>query len=381
MYKTALSFITLAVAYLLFWPVAIAPVSWNAPVNTGYVDAFEQNTILEQIEMFEMKGTHGPEGLAFLNGEIYATTREGWIVRHNPINGKTKNWVHTKGSPLGIAFDQNNNLLVADAYLGLLAITPNGRITTLTNRVDGSGEGYSKTSHSQIDSLQINSPQINYADDVDIAADGKIYFSDASTKFAAKTNGGTYQASLLDTLEHGGHGRLLVYNPEDKTTKILMSGLNFANGVAVAADSSFVLVIETGSYRIHKYWLQGEKTGQSEIVIDNLPGFPDNIVRGHEGRFWVGLVAPRNKLLDALSNYPFVRKIIQRLPAHMRPEAEHYAHVFAIDKQGKVLLSLQDPRGNYHTTTGVLETDNWLYISSLHAENLGRISKANAGLK
>jgi sugar lactone lactonase YvrE len=376
MYKTVLSLITVAVAYLLFWPVAIAPVSWDAPVNKGYVDAFQQNTILEQIEILEMKGTHGPEGLAFLNGELYATTREGWIVRHNPINGKTKNWVHTKGSPLGITFDQNNNLLVADAYLGLLAITPNGSITTLTNRVDGSAEDYSKTNHSQINSLQIN-----YADDVDIAADGKIYFSDASTKFAARANGGTYQASLLDTLEHGGHGRLLVYNPKDKTTKILINGLNFANGVAVAADSSFVLVIETGSYRIHKYWLQGEKAGQSEIVIDNLPGFPDNIVRGHEGRFWVGLVAPRNKLLDALSNYPFIRKMIQRLPAHMRPEAEHYAHVFAMDKQGKVLLSLQDPQGNYHTTTGVLETDNWLYISSLHAENLGRISKANAGLK
>ena len=55
----------------------------------------------------------------------------------------------------------------------------------------------------------------------------KYTFSDASTKFGAKANGGTYAASLLDIMEHGGHGRLLVYNPEDQTTKILMQGLNF----------------------------------------------------------------------------------------------------------------------------------------------------------
>jgi sugar lactone lactonase YvrE len=360
MLKISLSFIFVIFAYLLFWPVAIDPVNWNAPANKGYVGAFQQNNLLGKIEIIEMKGTHGPEGLALLNNEIYATTREGWIIRHNPVNGEIKNWVHTQGSPLGLTFDQENNLLVADAYLGLLKITPNGNITTLTNQVDGT--------------------PIDYADDVDIADDGKIYFSDASTKFAAKY-GGTYAASLLDIMEHGGHGRLLVYNPEDQTTKILMQGLNFANGVAVAEDSSFVLVNETGSYRVHKYWLQGDKTGQSEVLIDNLPGFPDNIVRGKDGRFWIGLVTPRNALLDGVSNSAFTRKIIQRLPAYMRPEAEHHSHVFAMDKQGKVLLSLQDPRGVYHTNTGALETDKWLYISSLHAENLGRISKANAGLQ
>ena len=361
MLKISLSVIFAILAYLLLWPVAIDPVNWNAPENKGYVGDFQQNTVLRQIKTIEMKGTHGPEGLALLDGEVYASTREGWIIRHNPINGAVKNWVHTQGSPLGLTFDQDNNLLVADAYLGLLKIAANGNITTLTNQVDGT--------------------PIAYADDVDIADDGKIYFSDASTKFGAKANGGTYSASLLDIMEHGGHGRLLVYNPEDQTTKILMQGLNFANGVAVAEDSSFVLINETGSYRVHKYWLQGDKAGQSEVIIDNLPGFPDNIVRGKNGRFWIGLVTPRNAMLDGVSNSAFTRKIIQRLPAYIRPEAEHHSHVFAMDKQGKVLLSLQDAKGVYHTNTGALETDKWLYISSLHAENLGRISKANAGLQ
>jgi sugar lactone lactonase YvrE len=361
MCRTLLSFLLLLLIYLLFWPVAISPVNWNAPVNKGYVGEFQQNTVLRNIETVEMKGTHGPEGLAQVDGELYATTREGWIIRHNPINGEIKNWVHTNGSPLGIVFDQNNNLLVADAYLGLLQISAKGKITTLTQQVAGT--------------------PINYADDVDVAADGKIYFSDASTKFGAQANGGTYQASLMDILEHGGHGRLLVYNPNDQSTKILMQGLNFANGVALAEDSSFVLVVETGSYRVHKYWLEGNQAGQSEIIVDNLPGFPDNIVRGENGRFWIGLVAPRNTLVDALSNHRFLRVVIQRFPTFMRPAAQHYGHVIAIDAQGQVLHSLQNPEGNYHTNTGALEVGDWLYISSLHADNLGRISKAKAGIQ
>ena len=41
---------------------------------------------------------------------------------------------------------------------------------------------------------------------------------------------------------------------------------------------------------------------------------------------------------------------------------------------GAIITSLQDPKGEHHTNTGALETEEWLYISSLHAENLARIS-------
>jgi sugar lactone lactonase YvrE len=269
-------------------------------------------------------------------------------------------WVNTEGSPLGLAFDANNNLLIADAYKGLLSVSPAGEISVLTDSYNG--------------------VPMEYVDDVDVDAEGKIYFSDASTKFGAQSNGGTYAASLLDTMEHGGHGRLMVYDPADQSTSMLMEGLNFSNGVAVAADSSFVLVNETGSYRLHKYWLQGDRAGTSEVLIDNLPGFPDNIVRGRDGRFWVGLVSPRSQQLDDMSSSPFLRKMVQRLPASVRPQAEHYSHVFAMDKDGAVILSLQDPNGEHHTNTGAMETDNWLYISSLHSDNLARISRENAGI-
>ena len=358
--KKVLLFVIILSTYLLLWPVPIDPVSWEAPKDQGFVGDFEQNTRLEAIEIIALPDTHGPEGLALKGSEIYAATREGWIVRYNEGTGEQIKWVNTEGSPLGLVFDKENNLLIADAYKGLLKVTPSGELSVLTRTVNGT--------------------DIDYADDLDITADGKIYFSDASTKFGAHM-GGTYAASLLDTMEHGGHGRLLVYDPIDESTKILMDGLNFANGVAADANSEFILVNETGGYRIHKYWLKGPKTGQSDVLIDNLPGFPDNIVRGRDGRFWVGLVSPRSKALDNLSSSPILRKVVQRLPAFMRPQAVSYSHVFAMNGEGEVLISLQDPNGEHHTNTGALETDDWLYISSLHADNLARISWSNVAME
>lgn len=360
MLKISLYSLSIIILYLLLWPVSIAPIAWQAPVNDGFTGDFKQNQKLANIEIIPLSDTHGAEAIAHKENIIYASTREGWIIRYDELTGEVSKWVNTQGSPLGIAFDSRGNLIVADAYRGLLSIASSGQITLLTNSVNGQS--------------------ILYADDLDIADDGKIYFSDASSKFGAEQFGGTYPASRLDILEHGGHGRLLVYDPNTQTTEIVMEGLNFANGVAIDKQSQFVLVCETGSYRIHKYWLKGDKAGTSEILIDNLPGFPDNVVRGYEGRFWVGLVSPRNQLLDNVSALPILRKIVHRLPDSLQPQAQHYSHVFAIDGDGKVVTSLQDPNGHYHTNTGALESEQWLYISSLQAADFARINKQLIGL-
>ncbi|MBW2589289.1 MAG: SMP-30/gluconolactonase/LRE family protein [Deltaproteobacteria bacterium] len=280
--------------------------------------------------------------------------------RLDPDGSNSENWVNTKGRPLGIDFDRQGNLIVADAFRGLLSITPNGEISELATIADGI--------------------PIRYADDVDVAADGKIYFSDASTKFGAKESGGTYEGSLLDLMEHGGHGRLIVYDPTTREAKTLLDGLNFANGVAVSHDQSYVLVNETGSYRVIRFWIAGQKKGQFETFIGPLPSFPDNISTGHNGRYWIAFVSPRNSLLDNLSTKPFMRKVIQRMPAFLRPQAVAYGHIIAIDGSGQVVQDLQDPDGSYPINTGVTETEEYLYIGSLVTPVLGRLIKEKVGL-
>lgn len=348
--------------YFIAWPVPIAPVAWEAPPNPGYTGPFAVNDRLKDVEILPIAGNHGPEDIAVdAKGRIYAATHEGNIVRLSPDGSNAENWVNTDGRPLGIDFDSNGNLIVADAFRGLLSISPDGSISELSTIADDI--------------------PIRYADDVDIAADGKIYFSDASTKFGAKESGGTYEGSLLDLMEHGGHGRLLVYDPATKETKTLLDGLTFANGVAVGHNQKFVLVNETGGYRVIRYWISGLNKGQSEVFIHSLPSFPDNISTGLNGRYWVAFVSPRNQLVDDLAAKPFMRRVIQRMPAFLRPKAVAYGHIIAIDETGLVVEDLQDPDGGYPINTKVTETKDYLYIGSLVAPVLGRIDKNKIGLR
>ncbi len=358
---TIAAIIFLATAlYLAAWPVPIEPATWQAPPNPGYSGPFAQNERLKGMQPLSIGDHHGPEDIALDHaGRIYAATHEGHIVRLRADGTYPEIWADTGGRPLGIDFDSKGHLIVADAFRGLLSISPTGAIQELATVADET--------------------PIKYADDVDVAADGKIYFSDASTKFGALECGGTYQASLLDLMEHGGHGRLLVYDPAGKKTRTLLSGLNFANGVAVAHDQTYVLVNETGSYRVMRYWISGPKQGQAEPFITALPGFPDNLSAGIDGRFWVALVSPRNTLLDRLADKPFIRKMVHRLPAFLRPKAIYYGHIIALDRQGRVTMDLQDPAGIYPMNTSVTETSDFLYIGSLVAPEMRRLPKV--GLK
>ncbi|PIP38270.1 MAG: strictosidine synthase [Desulfobacterales bacterium CG23_combo_of_CG06-09_8_20_14_all_51_8] len=344
----------LIIIYLVTWPVPIDPVAWEAPPDPGYTGPFEVNTRLAGIEKLPLGDTHGPEDIALdADGRIYAATHEGFIVRMEN-GGEPEKWVNTGGRPLGIDFDGNGNLIVADSYIGLLSIAPNGKITPLVTSVDGIPLGFT--------------------DDVDVAADGKIYFSDASSKFIAKTYG-TMAASLLDLMEHGANGRLIVYDPATGKASTLISGLSFANGVAVSPDQSFVLINETGNYRVLRYWIAGPQKGTWKPLIESLPAFPDNISTGFDGRFWVALVSPRNPLLDSLAGKPFIRKMIQRLPEAIKPKAVSYGHIIAINGNGEVVADLQDPAAACPINTGVTETQQYLYIGSLATDFIARLPK------
>ncbi len=348
--------IALLFLYFLFWPVPIDPVSWDAPVDAGLVDPFASNDRLRRAEVFDLGSHTGPEDVTGgPDGLIYAATADGVIIRLRPGGSRVEVFAETGGRPLGIEFDADGNLFVANATLGIQKITPDGSVQVLVDTYDGQ--------------------RIEYADDLAVAANGKIYFSDASSKFSASKSGGSYEASLLDILEHGGHGRIFEFDPASGKTVVIADGLNFANGVAISDDQQYLLFNETGHYRVWRYWLEGPRRGQREVVIENLPGFPDNVNNGLNGRFWIGLVAPRNDLLDELSNKPWLRKVTQRLPAFLRPKAEPSSHIIAITGDGQVLMNLQDSAATVPALTGAFETRDAIWLSSLFGNRLARIDK------
>jgi sugar lactone lactonase YvrE len=346
--------------YLLFWPIAIEPIAWQAPTAPQYVGVYQTNDKLASFEALSLDGMNGPEAvISDGQGWIYTPTHEGWVLRWREGEANPQRWLNVGGRPLGMDFDAQGNLWIANAYIGLQKITPNGEISTALDRVDGVA--------------------IKFADDAVVAPDGKVYFSDASTKFGAQESGGTLESSLLEIMEHGSTGRIIEYDPKTEQARVIMSDMSFPNGVAINDQGDYLLVAETGSYRIWKYYLRGANKGESEVLIDNLPGFPDNVHSGLDGRYWVGLTSPRSGVLDQLSEKPLLREMVQRLPAFMRPNVVPYGHVIAFMGDGTITHSLQNPSGSFAATTGVWEAADYLYISSLTETVLARISKSELG--
>lgn len=329
----------------------LRPVAWQAPAAPGYTGAFAENTALAELRTLSLDGAVGPEdATAGPDGTLFLPTHDGRVLALDPATERVRSVAQTGGRPLGLQWDPvGGRLLVADAYRGLLAVdVATGAVTVLADTAAG--------------------VPIRYADHLDVGADGRVWFSDASTRWGAEAAGGTWPASLLDMMEHGAHGRLLVFDPATGATTVALDGLQFANGVALTHDGGAVLVVETGAYRIVRVSTQG---GAPTVLLDNLPGFPDNLRRGRDGRYWAGLISARSGSLDALSGWPVLRRIVQSLPDALRPKDVAYGHVFAFDDDGTVVASLQDPTGAYPKTTGAFETADRLWITSLSADRLG----------
>jgi len=371
------------VGYALFWPSEFMPQPWHAaPAQTGAAPV--ESAPLERAERLAQGVANGPEDVAVdRQARVYAGYDDGTIRRFDASgNGNGEVFANTNGRPLGLAFtdkpvapdnepvrnpgpadgldDPNDadasaqTLIVADAEKGLLAVNARGDIKILANGANGTPFGFT--------------------DDVDVAGDGTIYFTDASSKYGRHD----YRA---DILEHGGHGRLMKYDPASGRVTILLGGLQFANGVAVSADEAYVLVTETGSYRVLRYWLTGEQAGQSEVFTDNLPGFPDGISYSDDSdTFWVALFAPRNQILDFAADKPWLRRLIFNLPEALQPAPAHVGRLLGLDGQGRIVTDLQDTRpGAFAPITSVEQAGEYLYLGSLTADSFARIPRPQRG--
>jgi len=369
-FRTVLALITLLFSYLLFWPVVVEPKVWSAPKAPEYVEQYSVNHDLAEFEALSLAGQLGPEGVAVSEQYVYAATEAGWVVRWarkalSDGNLEGQLWVNTQGRPLGLALGPGGDLWIADAFRGILRVDAAGVVFPVVEAFDGK--------------------PLLYTNDLTFAANGRLYFTDSTTRFSAKAYGSTYKASLIDLMEHGDTGRVFELDPSSGKLRQLFGGLSFANGIAADPQGRFILVNETAEYRVWKYWLVGEKAGRAEVLVDNLPGFPDNLYVGKatsngDIRYWLGFTSPRLPLVDLIADKPMVRKVVQRLPSFVRPKAKHYGHVLAISEEGAIVENLQDPNAAYPLTTGVAETANHLYISSLVAPVLARIDKRPLGL-
>lgn len=332
--------------YLLFAPVPISPSAWTPPAAPALSGQYEQNTKLSSVQRLSLGDGHKPEDVALdAQGRIYAGFEDGRIIQLQPDGTQPRVFANTQGRPLGLALDRAGNLIVTDAIKGLLAVNPTGEIKVLATESDG--------------------VKFGCLNDLDVGADGTIYFTEASFKYPMS------QFSS-DILEHQPNGRLLAFDPQTQKPRTLLRGLYFANGVAVSSDQSFVLVAETGKYRVQRVWLRDAKEGTVDTFIDNLPGFPDGISSNGSGKFWLALVTPRQAVFDKVLPHPFVRKVIFRLPKFLQPAPERYSFVVALDSQGRVVENLQNGSPDcYGQIANVVEHNGKLYFGSIGEDTVG----------
>jgi sugar lactone lactonase YvrE len=276
-------------------------------------------------------GTSGPD-----EGAVFTGTADGSIWRIRPDGRRVDLVARTGGRPLGLELHPDGRLLVCDARRGVL----------LVDVASGSVE--------QVLDAAAGRPLV-FCNNAAVAEDGTVWFSDSSAHHGIDR----WKEEMVQATRTG---RLLRLDP-DGTTTTVVDGLSFANGVALSGDGSFVAVAETAARTVVRHWLDGRP---DDLLVGDLPGYPDNIARGSDGLIWVALASPADPLVERLQRAPgWVRRSVTRIPERLQPGPRRTVRVQAYDDAGALVHDLDVPTPHFHMVTGVREHEGTVWLGSL----------------
>lgn len=310
-----------------------APQPWKPAPAPALVGPFEHNDRLAAARLVEVG--EGPEDVLLgEDGAAYCGTKDGRIMTLD-AKGTPALFAEVGGRPLGLEW-HGEDLLVCNAERGLQRVSPKGAVQTIVDAHEGR--------------------RFRFTNNASVADDGTIYFTDTSTRWGI-------EEYVNDLLEGQTTGRLFRCTPAGALT-VLLDDLQFANGVALAPDGQSVFVAETGKYRVRRHWLSGAREGQTEIFVDNLPGFPDNLSIG-DGILWISLASPRQRIVDLIAPRGWLRHVSYRMPEALKPKPVRHGMVLGYAVDGRLVHNLQDRTGRVAITTSARWHDGSLYIGSL----------------
>lgn len=366
----SLLFMILSALDVLFFflPSPIDPKPFSLPRLPKFEGVLEVNSNLTKAKQLFEGQLIGPESMAIdSTGTLYTGLADGRIVKFEGDKvvdvvqtGKppcgTLELEPTCGRPLGMRFDRYGiNLIVADAYFGLLEVNPRARtVNTLVPPSPG-----------------INGKPFQFVNDLDIARDGTIYFTDSSAKWQRR-----HVPHLM--FEGDATGRLMAYHPKTGDLEVLLEGLYFANGVQLSPEGDHVLVAETTASRIIKYYIKGEHEGKSEVFAHNLPGFPDNIRLSSNGGYWVGMAMVRSETNDLIAQYSRARNFLAKVfslswlgNTFRKPR---HCIIVEVDENGQIIRSLHDPTGGIVPDVSEVHDDgDVLWLGSFGSNFVSRL--------
>ncbi|MEX0407548.1 SMP-30/gluconolactonase/LRE family protein [Aquibium sp. LZ166] len=318
---------------------------------------------LKQAQILVAGQVDGPEDVLLdAAGNIYCGSRDGYLFRiAAPDHAKAEVLAKIGGRPLGLAFDREGRIVVCVAGMGLVRVTMDGKIELLTDQTERS-----------LFSVQ-DDTTIRMADDLDIAPDGTIYFTDATKRYDIENWG-------LDLLEGRPNGRLLSYDPATRRTRTVCDNLRFPNGVCLTHDGRHLLVASTWECSILIFDLARLSDGP-RVFASGLPGYPDNVNRASDGGYWVALAGMRNPVFDEVMRHPGLRR---RMTKRVPPTNWLFGNlniggVLKIDGKGKIVDALWDaPDGPLYMITSMREHEGSLYLGGVTNDKIGRLKLEGA---
>jgi ribose transport system permease protein len=343
---------------------AVLPLSPAPSIKRGSGSPYQQNDRLVGAEAIGLDQVEGPEDVILdRQDRLYGSTRDGNIIRFSGKRfEKREVFAHIGGRPYGMQFDRDENLIVCVGGMGVYGVKPSGEVFKVT---DETGRTWTKLN---------DDSRVRMADDLDIAADGRIYFSDCTTRYEAANY-------PLEIVEGRPNGRVLCYDPATGTTRKVIKNFYFPNGVCIAHDGRSVLIASTTDCRIYRHWLAGPSSGKTQILIDEVPGHPDNINRASDGNYWLALVGIRAPSFDlSMRKAAFRRRMAKQVPLDewLGPNL-NYGCVVKFDEAGNILETFWDPTGLSHASvTSIREHKGYLYLGGLENNRIGRIQLSGA---
>jgi ribose transport system permease protein len=330
-----------------------------APPTAAESDSpYALNDKLRRVEVIGLGVVESPEDVILDDDDnLYCGSRHGEIIRFfAPDYKRMEVYAHIGGQPLGLAFDAQRNLYVCVGGMGLYNVTRDRVVEKVTD----------ETSRSMFSI--IDDSRLKLADDLDMAPDGRIFFSEATVRYEM-------HEWPTDALEGRGNGRIICYDPRTRETTTVLRNLVFPNGIALASDKQSILFAESWACTIKRYWFDGPKRGKVETVIASLPGYPDNINRASDGNYWLALLGMRSPSFDLAMRKPgFRRRMSKQLPGDewLYPNI-NTGCIVKFSERGEILATLWDLGGvNHPMITSIREHRGYLYIGGISNNRIGR---------
>ena len=321
----------------------INPVRWQPPPVDPLPDMAAPT-----ITVVPLPG-NGPEDVVVdTAGQLWTGLEDGRIVRISTDGGEPEVMADTGGRPLGLHVARDGRVLICDSYRGLLALDPNsGALTVLVESIDFR--------------------RLKFCSNVTETPDGTIYFTESTSDF----NFEHFTAPIVEARGTGGLFRL----DTDGTVTTLADGLYFANGLTPTADGSALVFAETVARRLSKYWLTGPRAGSVTPLAVNLPGMPDNLSTGADGRIWTAMVTEANATLEWLfPRAPILRRLVWRLPDRLQPQIKPEVWAVAFDAEsGAVVAGLRTTHADFGAVTGLVEAAGKLWMSTISFPALAHV--------